>query len=84
MKRRPGPAADSAFKTGVVFAGAAWVAGAAFLYWAGVLTPIPDGIVVLLMFPLYLVIVASGLSVWLGYDKDATDLRPVYREKESE
>jgi hypothetical protein len=35
---------------------------------------------VLVLFPVYLVFVASVLSVWLGYDKDTTSLRPVYRK----
>ena len=37
------------------------------------------GYVLVLLFPVYLLVVAVALSVWLGYDKDATDLRPVYR-----
>jgi len=31
----------------------------------------------------YLVFAATALSVWLGYNKDATSLRPVYRKKDS-
>ncbi len=51
------------------------------LYWAGMLSPIAAGFALLAVFPVYLVFAASVLSVWLGYDKDETDLRPVYRER---
>jgi hypothetical protein len=51
----------------------------AALYVHGALTATTGLYVLLALFPVYLVIVASILSVWLGYGKDATDLRPVYR-----
>lgn len=54
-----------------------------FSYWSGVLTLIHTGYALFAVFPVYLVFVASALSVWLGFDADATDLRPVYREKRS-
>ena len=51
------------------------------LYAAGVADLIMLGYLVVLVFPLYLVFAASVINVWLGYGKDATDLRPVYRPK---
>jgi hypothetical protein len=53
------------------------VLGAGYLH--GVLTTTMALYALVALFPVYLVIAASALSVWLGYDKDATDLRPVYR-----
>lgn len=50
-------------------------------YWAGALSPVLLGFLLVLCFPIYLVFAATALSVWLGYDKDATDLRPVYRDR---
>jgi hypothetical protein len=35
-----------------------------------------------LVFPVYLVLAASALNVWLGYGRDVTDLRPVTRSEE--
>lgn len=84
MKRSPGPAARRAFRTGTVVAALAWLSGVAVFYWMGEFGPIAVGFALLVGFPVYLVCVASVLSVWLGYDKDMTDLRPVYRSKESE
>jgi len=57
------------------------LAGIGLLYWVAVLTPVLLGFALVLVFPVYLVFAASVLSVWLGYGKDASDLRPVYREQ---
>jgi hypothetical protein len=54
-----------------------------FLYWAGQLTLLLVGFVLVVVFPVYLVFAASVLSVWLGYNKGVTDLRPVYRERKA-
>jgi hypothetical protein len=51
------------------------------LYWLGSLGPVMAGYTLLVLFPVYLVFVAVLLSRWLGYDKDATALRPVTRPK---
>jgi hypothetical protein len=48
-------------------------------YMQNVLTTTTALYVLFALFPIYLVLAASVLSVWLGYDKDVTDLRPVYR-----
>lgn len=77
----PGPDAARAYRLGLI-AGAVvglFVAGA--LYWVGTLGPLALGYVVVALFPVYLIVVAVVLSVWLGYDKDATTLRPVYKPK---
>lgn len=81
LKIAPGPGAASAFRFGMQAAAVAALSAIGSLYWFGVLTPVLVGFTLLLVFPVYLVFVASALSVWLGYDKDASDLRPVYREK---
>jgi len=80
-KIRPGPDAAAAFRTGMVAAAAVALAALGALYWAGAVSGLEAGFALLAVFPVYLVLAASALSVWLGYDKDETDLRPVYREK---
>jgi len=79
LKRTPGPAARSAFRLGMLAAGTVGLAVLCTLYLRGVLTETTALYVLFALFPVYLVVVATVLSVWLGYDKDATDLRPVYR-----
>lgn len=81
LRITPGPSARSAFRLGIVAAAVLALAGVGFLYWAGHLTLVLTGFVLLIVFPVYLVFAASVLSVWLGYNKDSSDLRPVYREK---
>jgi hypothetical protein len=75
----PGPIAASAFRLGLVAGGLAGLVGIAVLYQFGTLSPAVAGYFLLVLFPIYLVIVASVLSYWLGYDKDGSSLRPVYR-----
>ena len=79
LKRTPGPAARSAFRLGVLAAAVVGLAALGAGYLGGVLTTTTALYVLFALFPVYLVLVASVLSVWLGYGKDATDLRPVYR-----
>jgi hypothetical protein len=64
-------------------AAAAALAGVGFCYWLDLLTLPLVGFTLLVLFPVYLVFVASILGSWLGYGKDASDLRPVYREKKT-
>jgi hypothetical protein len=52
------------------------------LYWAGMVTEHVAGFVLVVLFPVYLLLAASVLSKWLGYDKDVSDLRPVSPEDE--
>jgi uncharacterized protein (DUF58 family) len=79
----PGPAAAQAFRLGIIASATGGLAGIATLYWLDVITPVFAGYALVLLFPVYLVFTATVLSVWLGYNKDATALRPVYRQKGS-
>ncbi|WP_049985998.1 hypothetical protein [Halobellus rufus] len=76
---RPGPDAARAFRLGIAAGGLIGLTFAAALYWFGTMNVFAFGYIFLLVFPVYLVLVATALSVWLGYDQDATSLRPVYR-----
>jgi len=78
----PGPDANHAFRLGIYAAVIVAVVGLAALYWTGLITMLHVAVALFLGFPIYLVLAAVVLSVWLGFDKDATDLRPVYREKD--
>ncbi|WP_217642718.1 hypothetical protein [Halogeometricum limi] len=78
----PGPAAAYAFRLGITAGAIVGLALLGLLYWLGQLAVFQLAYVLLIIFPLYLVLVAVALSVWLGYDKDTTSLRPVYRSKE--
>ncbi|MFB6090710.1 MAG: hypothetical protein ABEJ97_06585 [Halobellus sp.] len=73
----PGPDAARAFRLGIVAGAVVGLAVIGLLYWAGALTLLLFAYTITLLFPVYLVFVAAVLSVWLGYDKDATALRPV-------
>ncbi|WP_310896998.1 hypothetical protein [Haloarcula terrestris] len=79
----PGPAAAHAYRLGIIASAVAGLTGIVTLYWLGVLEPIFAGYALVLLFPVYMVFAATVLSVWLGYNKDPTSLRPVYRKKES-
>jgi choline-glycine betaine transporter len=81
LKVTPGPDAQYAFRLGMAAAAVVGLVGVGALYWAGLLPPALLGFTLVLSFPVYLVFAASVLSVWLGFDKDATDLRPVRREQ---
>ncbi|PSP83332.1 hypothetical protein BRC83_07255 [Halobacteriales archaeon QS_1_68_17] len=83
LKHTPGPAAGRAFKLGMIAVVVAALGALGLLYALGHLSLTIAGYALVLVFPMYLVVAASVLSVWLGYDKDVTDLRPVYREKEA-
>ncbi|MBX0297747.1 hypothetical protein [Haloarcula nitratireducens] len=77
----PGPAAAHAFRLGVGAGALVGLGGIGLLYWVGSLTPAFVAYALVYLFPVYLVFVAAALSVWLGYDKDETALRPVVRER---
>jgi len=78
-KHSPGPAAESAFRTGIVVAALIGLTTIGVSYWTGTIALVLAGYSLVLLFPLYLVAAAVVLSVWLGYNTDARDLRPVYR-----
>lgn len=84
IRKSPGPAADHAFRLGIAAAAIVGLVGIGLLYWSGSMDSFLTGYLVVSLYPVYLVFVAVVLSVWLGYDKDATALRPVYREEGSE
>lgn len=81
---RPGPDAARAFRLGMITGALVGLVALGSLYWTGVIAAVVAGYVLVALFPVYLVLVAAVLSRWLGYDKDATSLRPVYRSKNSE
>ncbi len=66
----------------MIVGGIIGLVGVGALYFAGTLTPLALGYVIVALFPVYLITVAVVLSVWLGYDKDITALRPVYKTKQ--
>jgi len=82
LKVVPGANARQAFRFGIAAAAIVGFVGVGALYWAGLMTPALLGFTLVLCFPIYLVFAASVLSVWLGFDKDATDLEPVYRGRD--
>lgn len=77
--KTPGPDAAHAYRLGLRAGAILGVTLIGTLYWFGVIELLLAGYALLLLFPVYLVFVAAALSVWLGYDKDATALRPVYK-----
>lgn len=80
-RKEPGPNAQAAFRIGMVAAAVSMLAALGYLYAVGYLTGVKFGYTVVLLFPVYLVFAATVLSVWLGFGKDASDLRPVYRRR---
>lgn len=79
-RKSPGPAAARAFTTGVLVAAVAGLSVLGFLYWSGALAPLFVGFSLVVLFPVYLLVAASVLSRWLGYDRDASHLRRVLEE----
>ncbi len=79
-KKSPGPAARRAFRTGVWTAAAGGLAVVGGLYWIGALASYAAVFVVVVLFPVYMLVVASALSKWLGLGKGPADLRRVTRE----
>jgi len=78
--KSPGPAAHRAFRTGLWAAAVVALAVVGGLYWTGELAGYASLFVVVVIFPVYLLVVASVLSKWLGYGKTPADLRRVTRE----
>ena len=77
--KTPGANAAHAFRLGLYAAAIFGVTLIAMLYWFAIIELLLAGYALLLLFPVYLVFVAAALSVWLGYNKDVTALRPVYK-----
>lgn len=83
VRSSPGPAAAQAHRIGMIGCAVAGLAAIGAAYWFGVISPLLLGYTLLLLFPVYLVFASVALSVWLGFDKDETALRPVYEAKNS-
>ncbi|MFB6168415.1 MAG: hypothetical protein ABEJ43_06160 [Haloferacaceae archaeon] len=79
IRFEPGPAAAQAFRLGIYVGGVAGLAVIGLLYWTGSIGLAMTGYALLVLFPVYLILVAVVLSRWLGYDRDVTSLRPVTR-----
>lgn len=79
----PGPAANAAFRYGTMAGAVLGLAGVGLMYATGQLTLALAAYTLFILFPVYLVFVATLLSPWLGYSKDSTSLQPVYRERGS-
>jgi len=80
----PGPIADRTYRFGFRLAVGAGLAAVGLLFGLGYLSLSDTIIVLLLIFPVYLIFTATALSVWLGYDTDQTDLTRVTEEVETE
>ena len=80
----PGPVAAYAFRSGIFAGAVVGFATIGLLYWQGVLSLLESGYVLMALFPIYLVLVATALSVWLGYDKGKQSLKPVYETDNSD
>lgn len=74
IRHTPGPAAAEAFTLGIVTVTTSTLAGLWFLLSADLLTVFDVVLAVILGLPVLLVVVSCLLSVWLGYDKDASDV----------
>lgn len=83
VQTAPGPDAAKAFRLGILVSALIGIIVIGALYWKEIFTPIFTGYALFVLFPVYLVFAATALSVWLGYTKDTSSLRPVYKEKDS-
>jgi hypothetical protein len=82
-KITPGPIAERTFELGLKIGAAGGIAAAATLFLVGPAS-ISNGIHVvltLLLYPVYLLTVATLLGIWLGYDTDARNLERVTEER---
>lgn len=78
----PGRAAEQAFRTGVRAAAVAGLAAIGGLVWFEAITLTGGLFALIVLFPTYLLVVASALSKWLGLGKDASNLRRVTRTED--
>jgi hypothetical protein len=83
MHVSPGPDANRAFRIGMVIAVVAGLCFLGVLYWPRWISGKVLAFALVVLFPVYLLVAASILSVWLGFDKDPTDLERVYRDRDS-
>lgn len=75
----PGPISDKTYEQGLRIAAAVGLAAVVAVFWVGPLSPSEPGHVLMIaaLFPIYLLFVAVGLGVWLGYTTDERNLRRV-------
>jgi len=83
-KKEPGAAAERAFRTGIRAAAVAGLGAIGLLAWVGAITPLLAGFAAVVIFPVYMLVAASALSKWLGYDKEVADLRRVRRDPDAD
>lgn len=83
VRLTPGPDADRAFRLGIVAASVLWVTGLTALYVSGLLSLAVAAYGLVGLLPVYLLVVAAALSVWLGFSKDATALKRVHEPQDS-
>lgn len=74
IRHSPGPAAAEAFALGIKMTLTGVFAVVCALVWSEVLTLAAAFAVLLVGLPLAALFAACLLSVWLGYEKDATDV----------
>lgn len=79
----PGPLAERAFEFGMKAAAIGGLVFLLLLHYAGALSLVDSShlLKILLLFPVYLVFVSILLSLWLGFDPDERDLRPVDEDR---
>ena len=74
LRHSPGPAAAEAFTFGIAAATTISLVGLWVLFRTGLLTVFDVILAAVLGLPVLLVVVSCLLSVWLGYDRDASDV----------
>ncbi|ERG98231.1 MAG: hypothetical protein J07HQX50_02266 [Haloquadratum sp. J07HQX50] len=71
----PGPDADAAFRTGQIIATIIGLSAVGLLWYSGAFSLYFTIYVLLFLFPIYLILSAAVLSVWLGYNTDLTQFQ---------
>ena len=71
VRLKPGPLSTQAFNFGSLVAALVACAAFAGCLWFGLLDPIETVVLMTVVLPPYLLLVACGLGVWLGFSRDA-------------
>jgi hypothetical protein len=71
VRLRPGPLSTRAFNLGAVAAAVLACTVAGISVWYGVVGPLEAVVLSAVVVPPYLLLVACGLGVWLGFGRDA-------------
>jgi hypothetical protein len=77
----PGPDAEHAFRLGTIAGALVGIAVIAVAYLLGNTNVWFIAYAAVILFPVYLVIIAVILSIWLGYDVDPEQLEPVSKSR---